>query len=331
MTLRVAVVGSGSIAREHVRALAAHPEVEVAYVVGSEPGRTGAVAALAPGAVPTADLDGVLADRSVVAVDVANATREHARVVVAAGRAGKHVHVEKPAALSLADWDAMVEATEGNGRSLMVGQTVRFQPAVASLAAAVRDGAVGRPRLAHVSWYTGYVWPGGWRGWQLDRAASGGHPVHNGSHCLDLAVWLMGRTPTRVFARSFPSYAAQMPVHDSFHLTVRFDDDSLALLEISYALRKHGDSLRRVVLCGTEGTLTHSTEDDPGLTSDGARPAPSSVEGAMDSQLRHWVDVVGGAEPIVTSAQVRTTLAAALAAQESLDTGRAVTIEGALR
>ncbi|MFD7160582.1 Gfo/Idh/MocA family protein [Kribbella sp. NPDC059898] len=322
---RVALVGSGNIAREHIRALTAIPGVEVMWVHGSDLARAQSVAALCPGAVATTDLAQVLADPTVDGVDVANASPDHARATIAAGQSGKHVHVEKPVALSLADLDRMVEATVDS--SLMVGQTVRFQPSIATLAQAVQAGEIGRPRLTHVSWYTGYVWPGGWRGWQLDREKSGGHPVHNGTHCLDLAVWLLGREPVRVFARSFPSYASGMPVHDSFHLTVRFDDDSLAMLEISYALRRHADSLRRIVVSGDAGTLTHSTEDDPGLVSDGARPAPSSTEGALDAQLRHWIDVVRGtAEPIVKIDEVRRALAAALAAQESLDTGRAVSV-----
>jgi predicted dehydrogenase len=83
--------------------------------------------------------------------------------------------------------------------------------------------------------------------------------------------------------------------------------------------------VRRIVVAGSEGTLAHTTEDDPGLTSDGARPAPSSVEGAMTAQLSHWVDVIEGREaPIVKTAEVRATLATGLAAQQSLDTGRAV-------
>lgn len=325
MTVRVGVIGSGNIAKDHVLALRDVPGVEVGYVYGSDLGRAQALAALAPGAVATTDLDRVLGDESVVGVDIVNATPDHAPFTIRAGEAGKHVHVEKPAALNLEDFDAMVAATSAT--SLMVGQTVRFQPSVVEVARAVRAGEIGRPRLAHVSWYTGYVWPAGWRGWQLDRARSGGHPVHNGSHCLDLAVWLFQRRPVRVFARSFPSYAAGMPVHDSFHVTVRFDDDSLALLEISYALRRHADMLRRVVLAGTHGTLAHSTEDDPGLTSDGSRPAPSSVEGAMGAQLSHWAEVVTGrAEPIVRVGEVRAALATGIAAQESLDTGRAVSI-----
>ncbi len=321
---RVAIAGSGVIAGDHARALASIPGVEVAYVHGSDLERARRIAALVPGAIATDDYSRVLADPTVLAVDVCNATPAHAPFTVAAGEAGKHVHVEKPAALSLADFDRMAAATEGAGTTLMVGQTVRFQPAVAALAAAIADGAVGRPRLAHVSWYTGYVWPGGWRGWQLDRARSGGHPVHNGTHLLDVAVWLLGGVPVRVFARSFPSFAAGMPVHDSFQLLVRFDDDSLATLEISYSLAQPRDMFRRIVVAGTGGTVAHSTDDDPVLHSAGAAVPPPSVEDAMTRQLAHWIDVVGGAEPIVRTGQVRAALRAALGAQRSLDLGAPV-------
>ncbi len=321
----VAIIGSGNIARDHLTALRAIPGVDVSYVCGSNLERAASLAALYPGAKATTDIGQILKDPAITAVDIANATPDHARFAIAAGEAGKHVHVEKPAALNLADLDAMIAATEGRELSLMVGQTVRFQPSIATIAASLQGGEIGTPRLAHVSWYTGYVWPGGWRGWQLDAAKSGGHPVHNGSHCIDLAIWLLQRTPVRVFARSFPSYAAKMPVHDSFQLTVKFDDGSLALLEISYSLRKHADTLRRIVVAGSEGTLAHSTDDDPGLTSDGARPAPSSVEGAMTAQLSHWIDLVEGrADPIVKTVEVRAALATGLAAQQSLDTGRAI-------
>ncbi|WP_328599895.1 Gfo/Idh/MocA family oxidoreductase, partial [Rhodococcus sp. (in: high G+C Gram-positive bacteria)] len=251
----------------------------------------------------------------------------HAPVTIAAGRAGKHVHVEKPAALTVADFDAMVEATEGNGTSLMVGQTVRFQPSITSIGNSVAQGAIGDPRLIHLSWYTGHVWPGGWRGWQHDKERSGGHPVHNGTHALDLVTWLIGRRPTRVFARSFPTFAAGMPVHDSFHLTVRFEDGSLALIELAYALPQSGKMVRRIVVSGTSGTLAHDTGDDPGLMTDTTNAPPSSIEDAMSHQMRHWIATLdGSASPIVENWQVRAALATAIAAQQSLDTGRAVSI-----
>lgn len=233
------------------------------------------------------------------------------------------MHVDKPAALTLGQLDAMVAATAGT--SLMVGQTVRFQPAVARLARAARSGQVGAPRLLHITWYTGHAWPGGWRSWQLDPALSGGHPVHNGTHIVDAATWLLGSAPTEVFARGLRTFSPDMESPDSFHIQLRTADGGLATLELCYALRQRGDMLRRVVLVGTEGTLHHSTQDEPGLSSDASRPAPLSLEGALRDQLAHWADVISGtAQPIVRTDQVRAALAGALAAQRSLVTGRRV-------
>ncbi|WP_264030956.1 Gfo/Idh/MocA family protein [Cellulosimicrobium sp. SH8] len=319
----IAVVGIGAFAREHLVALAALPGADVRWVVGHDLARTRALAALVPGARATTSLDEALADDAVHAVDVVTATPAHARDTIAAGEAGRHVQVEKPAALSLAQLDTMVAATEGRGTTLVVGQTVRFQPAVAALAAAARRGEIGTPRLAHVSWYTGHAWPGGWRGWQLDPELSGGHPVHNGTHILDVATWLLDDEPVEVFARGFRTFSPEMESPDSFHVQLRTASGALATLELCYALRRRGELVRRVVLVGTEGTLAHSTTEEDGLHSDATTAPPVSVEGALGIQLAHWLDVVrGDAAPVVTTPQVRAALATALAAQRSLVSGR---------
>ncbi len=326
--LRVAVVGSGSFAREHVIALRELPGVIVSHVAGSDQSRVDSLAALAGHAKGTTDIRSAIEDPTVDAVDICNATPDHERWTVVAGKASKHVHVDKPATLTLAAFDSMLAAVEGNGKTLMVGQTVRFQPAVTELHRSVIRGEIGHPRLLHVSWYTGHVWPNGWRAWQLDIARSGGHPVHNGTHSLDLAVWLIGAKPVEVFARNFPTFAAEMPMPDSFQMQVRFDNGSLATLELCYALRQPGQFLRRVMLVGTDGTLCHSTEDDPGLSSPGHPVAPSSIENALSLQLGHWARAVRGHEPfVVTNTQARIALATAIAAQQSLVTGQPVQID----
>jgi predicted dehydrogenase len=328
MPFRVAVVGTGSFARQHVLALRSLPGVVVSHIAGSDQSRAESLAALASGAMATTDIQSVLSSPLVDAVDVCNATPDHRRWVVAAGEAGKHVHVDKPAALSVADFDEMVRATEGNGSTLMVGQTVRFQPAIAELSRALQRGDIGDPKLLHVSWYTGHVWPNGWRGWQLDVSRSGGHPVHNGTHSIDLAVWLMGSNPIEVFARHFPTFAAEMPMPDSFQVQLRFENGALATLELCYALRQPGEFLRRIMLVGADGTMVHDTDEDPGLSSPGNPVPPSSIENALTLQLGHWVRAAQGLEPfIVTTAQARVALATAVAAQESLTTGKPVLVE----
>ncbi len=326
MTVSVAVIGAGGIAQDHIAAYARIPGARVTHIVDTDARRAQLLAARS-GAAWSTDAQAVFAAPDVDAIDICTPSETHAAFTVAAAAHGKAIHVEKPAALSLADFDAMVAASARHGVSLMVGQTARFQPINTDIAAAVAAGTIGRLRVLHVTWYAGHVWAGGWRAWQLDPVRSGGHPLHNGIHALDLAVWLFGRAPTRVFTRGFRTFAPTMGIPDSFHMTVRFDDGSFALLEIAYALRQRGDALRRILAIGERGSLSHSTEEDPQLSSDGVHLPSPAIEDAMYHQLRHWIASVRGEEsPIVKNTQVRHALAAALAAQESLESGRAVTV-----
>lgn len=322
----VAILGSGGIAREHVKAFrrAGSP---LTWAFASDIDRAIDVAAGSAGMRATADLEEAIRDPRTSAVVVCGRTGTHPQRTIAALEAGRHVLVEKPPARTLADFDRMIATAADAGRRLMVGQTVRFQPAVAAMAARTEAGAIGVPRVLHLSWYIGHVWPGAWRSWQLDPAVSGGHIAHNGMHPIDLAVWLLRGAPVRVFARGWCTHAAQMPTPDSFHLTVEFDDGALALIEVSYALARRGDALRRSVLIGTEGALSHHTRDDD--VPSGAEPVErASIADAMVHEARHAAEVFAGrAEPLVTLAQSRAALAAALAGQRSLELGRPVEIE----
>jgi predicted dehydrogenase len=326
MTRSIALIGAGGIAQDHAAAYARIPGARVSHVVDMDSGRAQSLAARI-GAAWYTDATAVLASADVDAVDICTPSETHAALTIAAAERGKAIHVEKPAALTLADFDAMVAATERHGVSLMVGQTARFQPVNAEIAREIAAGSIGRLRVLHVTWYAGHVWADGWRAWQLDPARSGGHPMHNGIHALDLAVWLFGRQPTRVFTRGFRTFAPTMGIPDSFHMTVRFDDGSMALLEIAYALHTRGDALRRILAVGERGSLSHSTEEDPQVYSEGVHIPSPAIEDAMYHQLRHWVATLhGDEEPIVKTTEVRGALAAALAAQVSLESGAAVVI-----
>ena len=254
MTRSIALIGAGGIAQDHAAAYARIPGARVSHVMDTDADRAQSLAARI-GAAWSTDAAAVFAAPDVDAVDICTPSETHAALTIAAAERGKAIHVEKPAALSLADFDAMVAATERHGVSLMVGQTARFQPVNAEIAREIAAGTIGRLRVLHVTWYAGHVWADGWRAWQLDPARSGGHPLHNGIHALDLAVWLFGRQPTRVFSRGFRTFAPTMGIPDSFHMTVRFDDGSMALLEIAYALHTRGDALRRILAVGEHGSL----------------------------------------------------------------------------
>lgn len=325
--LQVALVGSGGFAKEHAAALQRQEGVSIKYVVGSNRRRLQDFLSHTPGSEATTDFNDVLNDPSVEAVDICNRTAQHAPMAIAAALAGKHVHVDKPATLSVEAFDEMVAAARSTNVTLTVGQTVRFQPIIERLKSSIDGNEIGAPKLLHVSWYTGHTWPSAWRGWQMDSEQSGGHPVHNGSHIMDLATWLMGSAPVEVMTRGFNSFATEMPIPDSFSMITRFANGGLATLELSYALTRRGDSHRRIVVAGQTGTIFHDTADDTELSSQTTLPAPPSTVGALDSQLKHWIGRARGTEePIINLHEVRASLAAVIAAQKSLVTGNPVPI-----
>jgi len=327
MIRRIGLVGAGAIAREHAQALAGIRGARITHVVDRHPDRARALAQSIGNATWGTDPALMFADPDIDAVDICTSPDSHADLTIIAAGHGKAIHLEKPVALNMNEVDRMLAAVQSAGVSFLVGQTTRFQPVHLEMAAAIAADQIGKPRMLHASFYAGHLWPGGWRAWQLDAARCGGHLVHNGIHMIDLAVWLIGGAPERVFARGFKTFSPDLPTPDSFHVTLRFADGAMALLEWSYALRKRGDFLRRIVVVGENGSLHHTTEGEAGLHSDAANPVPPATLGAFTNQMQHWVDVLRGkVDPLVTPDQVRAAFAAALAAQESYGSGQAVTL-----
>jgi predicted dehydrogenase len=322
---RLALIGAGAIAADHCAAIAETPDLILTRVVDRHPERALALASRY-GADHSSDPARLLAD-DIDAVIVCTSPESHVEIAIDAMRAGKPVLLEKPAALNLRSVDRLLATMAETRIPLLVGQTARFQPAHLELAAAIDAGQIGRPRLAHVSWYAGHVWPGGWRSWQLDPARSGGHLLHNGVHALDLVTWLLNDTPTRVFARPLNSWASDMPTPDSFSIIAEFAGGAQAVIELSYGLPARGALLRRVLVAGTGGTVSVTTDDEPDVQTTPAM-APAGVADAMLHQYAHFQEVlVDGAAPLTSPTQIRGAITAAIAAQRSSETGKVEIVE----
>jgi predicted dehydrogenase len=323
---RLALIGAGAIAADHADAIDATPGLQLTRVVDRHADRARRLAARY-GATPSTDpADLLTAD--VDAVIVCTSPGSHVPIAVDALRAGKAVLLEKPVALDVDSVDHLLEVAATTGGPLLIGQTARFQPAHLEVARAIADGRVGRPRLAHVTWYAGHVWPGGWRSWQLDPAHSGGHVLHNGVHALDLLSWLLDDVPARVFARPMPTWSEQMPTPDSFSVIVEFTGGGLGVIELSYGLQARGTLARRLLVSGTGGSVSVDTDEEPRSTMFPA-PPPVGVLDAMRNQYAHFRDVlVDGVPPWTTPRHIRGALAGAVAAQRSADTGLVVAVEG---
>ena len=327
--LNIAIAGSGAIAEAHLDAYLTLGDLgRVTTIVSSDAERGRALAARAPGARTVSDVADVIGDPAVDAVDVCGHTLAHGPVACAALDAGKDVLIEKPPAITLEAFDRIADAAARNDRLAMVGQTVRFQPVIDSIIRAVDAGEVGDVSMVHVTWYVAHVWPRAWRGWQLDSASSGGHLIHNGMHSIDLALRLLGDEPASVFTRGWKTYSPDIPTPDSFHVLVRGRRGGLAVLETCYGLRPPADPVRRIVAAGALGTLSHSTTTEAELVNPVVADTPSSTVGAMTAEIGTWLRAVRGEiESPIPLAHSRVALAAAIAAQQSYDTGQPVDLE----
>jgi predicted dehydrogenase len=142
-SVRIAVVGYGYWGSKHVRVLSSIPGVAVT-VVDRQPDRLVEAAAHHPGARLAQRLDEVLAH--VDAVLIATPPAGHARLAQYAIEHDRHVLVEKPLTTSVEDAERLVASAEEHGRTLMVGHTFEYNPAVWKLRDLVRDGTLGHVR-----------------------------------------------------------------------------------------------------------------------------------------------------------------------------------------
>lgn len=135
-----AVVGAGHWGRNLVRVLA---ELR-ALVAVCDPDQARAAQLADAHGVSARSFEDVCADPAVAAVVIAAPAALHAQLATQALRAGKHVFVEKPLALQVADAEALVRLAEEQGKVLMVGHLLQYHPVFEALRELVAEGRIGR-------------------------------------------------------------------------------------------------------------------------------------------------------------------------------------------
>jgi len=192
----IGVLGAGFMGTPHARAFAGIPDVRVVGIFSRSAEKAAALAEEV-GAEPFSDPMKLATDPRVDAVSVTLPTQVHKESVVAALEAGKHVLVEKPMAVTVAECDAMISAAQRNKRILMVAHVLRFWPEYVALVGFVKSGALGKPLIATAKRLAG---PPRWAEYYLHPEWSGGGVVDMQIHDVDTLNWLFG-TPKTVYAR----------------------------------------------------------------------------------------------------------------------------------
>jgi len=129
-TISLGLIGCGGLANVHGECVAGIPEARfIAYAdIREEAAR--AFLDKFGGEYATADVAKLLADDRIDAVYICTRHDSHAQLAIAAARAGKHIFIEKPLALTLADCEAMAEEVAKAGVVLMPAYKLRFYPLI---------------------------------------------------------------------------------------------------------------------------------------------------------------------------------------------------------
>jgi phthalate 4,5-cis-dihydrodiol dehydrogenase len=188
--IRLGIVGLGMAGAVMVHAAARHPGFRIVAAAEPQPAPREAFARDF-NATAHDDVRRLYDDPAVDAVYIATPHQFHAGHASAAAAAGKHVILEKPMALTLADCDTIIAAVEKASVHLVVGHTHAFDPAIRTMRAMIASGELGRLGMI-ASWnYTSYLYRPR-RPEELDTSKGGGILFNQVPHQIDIARLLGG-------------------------------------------------------------------------------------------------------------------------------------------
>jgi myo-inositol 2-dehydrogenase/D-chiro-inositol 1-dehydrogenase len=342
--LNIGIIGCGRVANGlHLPALEHVPEARVLALADVDAGRLQRVADAHGVPARHADHRALIDDPAIDAIAVCVPARQHAEIALEALDAGKHVLVEKPLALSIADADRLVDRAARSDRVAMVGFNLRWHPLVRQARSLITAGALGEISLFRSAMTGSARLQPDTPSWRLSRAEGGGAFLEQGVHHFDLCRVLLGTEVEEVFALSEADDAAAT-------ISLRTERGVLAGMSFSEATNPvneidvYGSAARIHVSCfrfdGLERASTASVGGDPRTRLSGVsrwlRAVASGVghlrrggvfRASYVDEWAHFARCVETGTPVeATLEDGRRALEIALAAAESASSGRPIQV-----
>ena len=281
--IRYGIIGFGNFAEKTIlpaiRA-SANSEVVALQKRSNDAAREKAGIHVVPHAVGS--VEELVRHPDVDAVFIVSANGCHHSETIAAARAGKHVLVEKPMALSVREAEEMIRACREHGVKLMVGHMVRLSPAVARMKQLIHSGALGRVTFVK----TEFIYDGrlSKRGWLRSPSVAGGGPVFDvGVHCLDTMRFLLNDEVVSVKSQLSPK-PTETQTEATASLSLQFSRGTLGSIYCSYE-----SSIRRsfIEIVGTDA-LAYAND----FTRCGMRVDVQIVRGNNDSEGERRIESI---------------------------------------
>ncbi len=335
----VAVIGCGSVSRVYIphlqRLNIPRPRVEIVWACDENPSRADHVREMHAIERFTTDYREVLADPAVELVLVLTAMPAHFEIAKAALRAGKHVLVEKPMAMTLPEAAELVDLAKTSPGYLVPAPHVVLSPTYQAMWRRLHAGQIGRVLTARgfygwagPTWGPWFYKPGGGAMFDL-----GVYNVTSLTGLLGPAKRIVSLSGVAIPEREVDSEVTTVETDDNAHLLLDWGGGTFAAITTGFTIQKY--DVPGIELYGTDGVLYMNGEDwDPtgyrmwenrrGCWQDFEDPNPWP----WSDGIRHLVECIEtGTRPLVTPEHAYHVLEIMLKSMESGRTGRALEIE----
>lgn len=341
-TIQVGLVGCGFVADIHAQAFSRVSGARVSAVASRNRERARSFAERHGVDRWFTDHRDLLALEDLDLISLAVPNDLHCIMTEEAARAGKHVIIEKPLCMNLAEADRMARAGRETNVHLFYAEELCFAPKYVRVKQLVDSGALGEVTLLkqserhdgpHADWF-----------WDVDRSG-GGVTLDMGCHAVEFFRWILDRRPIRsVYAQMGTQvHAARTRGDDNAILVLEFEGGTTAMAEESWS--KPGGMDDRAEVYGTRGVTYADLLRGNSLLTYSAAGYDYAVEKAgattgwsftmyeeiwnygFPQEMQHFVDVLRrGDTPRETVDDGRAVLEAVFAAYASAGTGRKVNL-----
>ncbi len=332
--MKVAIVGNGNICKlAHIYAWQSMKEIDIRATCDITAERAERAYKESNAVKYYTRMEDLLSDDSIDIIDLCVPTHEHANLSIAALKAGKHVICEKPMARSLKDAESMLKAADKSSKGLYIAHTRRFDRRWRKIKDNI--GRIGSPmyiRRCERSWL-----PFPADSWYWDSEKSGGVLLDLGVHCVDLVKWLFEfeSKVNEVFAKGkrIRREAKANNTCDLATILLKIEGEKTAFVDVSWAFPgAYAPFYSSLDIVGTAGRIEYSDKNTNPIVFVRDKieiprysPLLSTDLNAFREEMGEFVRCIEkGEEPIITKEDAYEILRVVLAAEESMERGKAV-------
>jgi myo-inositol 2-dehydrogenase/D-chiro-inositol 1-dehydrogenase len=332
------VVGCGAWGSHHARAVSQCPRARLVAIADCDEEARRQAREAHPDSEIVADYRQLLAMPEVEVVDVVLPNDLHHNVGWAVLTSGRHLLLEKPMALSVAQCTDLLEEARARGLCLSATHQFRFSPMWGRIKDLIDAGAIGDPRYVLIElWRNPYRQ--GWQSWRYDIGRVGNWILEEPIHFFDLARWYLETwgDPVSIYARANARQAEHPELQDNFSAIMNFPDGPFAAISQTLSAYEHHLTLKitgsQGAVWGVWGGVMDRTWNptfvlkhfDGQTTREVPLSRPPGEVYELSDQIADMAEAVGeDRPPSVTGDDARWAVAMCLKAQESVDTGAVV-------